>query len=236
MFEIDHIPVWTRDRDGAIERLAVATGLPVLEGFAPEGRRGARGVRFSNGPFLDVHQADAEGGVLLGLSGDVGAGEALAARQGWRTRTAPRREEPDAEPWSILSFRRGQGVLATIFVIDYAKDPEAWTSTVFSGGLYHLSAGQGPALRRIWLTAADSAQAGAVLEAFGFVAGGEARSSVAPGSGRIYRGRRADVVLAEGQDAVVRFDVDGEGPVRVVEVTPQLTAVVGRDPGATQQG
>lgn len=64
MFEIDHIPVWTRDRDGALERLSAATGLPILDGFAPDGRRVARGLRFSNGPFLDVHQAEADGGVV----------------------------------------------------------------------------------------------------------------------------------------------------------------------------
>jgi hypothetical protein len=67
MFEIDHIPVWTRDRDGVLQRLQEATGLPILEGFAPDGRRAARGLRFSNGPFIDVHQADRDGLVFLGL-------------------------------------------------------------------------------------------------------------------------------------------------------------------------
>jgi hypothetical protein len=236
MFEIDHIPLWTFDRDGALQRLADTTGLPILDGFAPEGRRIARGIRFGNGPFLDVHQADAEGVALLGLSGDVHAAQALAARRGWQTRTALRRDESDAEPWSILSFRRNQGLLTAMFVIDYAKDPEAWISPIFNGGLYHWPAGQGASLWRVWLTAVDPGQAGATLEALGYTAAGEARSSVSPGFGRTYRGTRCDIVLAPGEDAVVRIDVGGEAPAQVVEIGPRLTAVVGYEPPPTQQG
>lgn len=236
MFEIDHIPVWTRDRDGALERLSAATGLPILEGFAPDGRRVARGVRFSNGPFLDVHQADGEGAPFLGLSGELAASEALAGRQGWRTRTQLRRHEPDAEPWSILSFRRGQGVLSAMFVIDYARDADAWTSPIFNGGLYHLAAGPGAALRRVWLTAADTGEAGRALEAMGFVPEGEARSSVAPFAGRTYRGGRAEVVVAPGEDAVARFDIDGEGPSQILQIGARLTAVVGDSAPESQQG
>jgi hypothetical protein len=236
MFEIDHIPVWTRDRDGILQRLSEATGLPILEGFAPDGRRAARGLRFSNGPFIDVHQADGEGPAFLGLSGDVAGGDSLAERQGWWTRTEARRDEPDAAPWSILSFRRGQGVLSSMFVIQYSDDPSAWTSPIFNGGLYHQPASQGVALRRVWLTAADTEQAGEALQALGFVPGGEARSSVAPGTGWTYRGGRADIVVATGDDAVVRFDVDGDGPLQIVEIGPRLTAVVGRDPAESQQG
>jgi hypothetical protein len=236
MFEIDHIPVWTRDRDGALEQLSAAAGLPILDGFAPDGRRVARGVRFSNGPFLDVHQAEAEGSVLLGLSGDLAAAQALTGQQGWRTRTALQRDEPDAEPWSILSFRQGQGVLSTMFVIDYAQDPEAWTSPIFDGGLYHLPAGRGPALRRVWLTAANPAEAGRAIEALGFMPDGEARSPIAPYTGRIYRGGRADIVLGGGEDAVVRFDVDGDGPRQIIEIGPRLKAVVGDSGPESQQG
>lgn len=236
MFEIDHIPVWRQDRDGALLRLSEATGLPILDGFAPEGRRVARGIRFSNGPFIDLHKAEGDGPALLGLSGDTAAAEALAAQQGWRTRTERRSQEPDAAPWSILSFRRAQGLLNAMFLIDYARDAGAWTSPIFNGGLYHRPAGPGAALRRVWLTAADVDEAGAVLEALGFARGGEWRSSIAPGSGRIYRGGVADLVLSGGKDAVVRFDVDADGPMRVVEIAPRLTAVVGRDSAATQQG
>ncbi|MGH6963807.1 MAG: hypothetical protein ACREE0_04955, partial [Phenylobacterium sp.] len=188
MLQIDHIPVWTRDRDGALEGLSAATGLPILEGFAPDGRRIARGIRFSNGPFIDVHQAEGDGPALLGLSEDVDAAEALAAVRGWRTRIERRSHEPEAAPWSILSFRRGQGLLSAMFVIDYACDDGAWTSPVFNGGLYHRPAAPGAALRRVWLTAADPEGAGRALEALGFFRGDEARSSLAPFSGRTYHG------------------------------------------------
>jgi hypothetical protein len=236
MFEIDHIPVWTLDRDGALQRLSDATGLPILEGFAPDGRRVARGVRFSNGPFVDVHQADAEGPALLGLSGHLHDAEALAGRQGWRARAERPPDEPDASPWSILSFRRGHGVLSAMFVIDYATEPEAWTSPIFNGGLYHRPAGFGPALRRVWLTAADVGDAGRALEALGFVPAGEARSSVAPHAGQTYRGGRVDIVVARGEDAIVRFDIDGDGPAQIIQIGARLTAVTGRDPAESQQG
>jgi hypothetical protein len=123
-----------------------------------------------------------------------------------------------------------------MFVIQYATDPEAWTSPIFNGGLYHRPAGQGAALRRVWLTVADTNLADAALQALGFVPGGEARSSVAPGMGRTYRGGRADIVVAKGEDAVMRFDVAGDGPLRTVQIGPRLTAVVGRVPPESQQG
>lgn len=236
MFEIDHIPVWTPGRDGALQRLSEATGLPILEGFAPDGRRVARGVRFSNGPFLDVHEAPGDGPAFLALADGVYAAEALAAREGWRTRTERRSPDPDAAPWSILSFRRGQGLLTLLFVIDYAPEPGAWTSPIFNGGLYHWRAGEGAALRRVWLAAADLDSGGAALEALGFLRGDEVHSSSPPGSGRLYRGGRADIVLSAGEDAVVLFDVETDGPLRVIEIGARLTAVVGREPDATQQG
>jgi hypothetical protein len=231
MFEIDHIPIWIADRDGALARLSRATGLPILEGFAPGGRQVARGVRFSNGPFVDMHQAESDGPVFLGLSGRVEAAEALAARQGWRTRIEPRSLEPDAAPWSIVSFRRGQGLLTLQFVINYAREPGAWASPIFNGGLYHQPAGAGAALRRVWLTATDPGQAGETLEALGFVAGEDWRSALPPASGRIYRGGRCDVILSAGEDAVVRFDVGGERPVQSIRIGARLTAVVGDESG-----
>lgn len=236
MFEIDHIPVWTPDHDNALDRLSAETGLPILEGFAPDGRRVARGVRFSNGPFIDVHKAERDGPVLLGLSEAVDVAEALAAEEGWRTRTERRRQEPEASPWSLLSFRRGQGLLSSMFVIDYARDDGAWTSPIFNGGLYHQPAAPGAALRRVWLTAVDPEAAGAAFEALGFLRAGETSSSVAPRTGRTYRGARADIVLAQGEDAVVRFDVDTDGPIRIIEIGARLTAVVGHEPPPTQQG
>ena len=236
MLEIDHIPVWTADRDGALERLSDAVGLPILEGFAPDGQRVARGVRFSNGPFIDVHQAEMEGPALLGLSGEITGAEALAERQGWRARMERPLDGPDASPWSMLSFRRGQGVLSQMFVIDYASDPDAWSSPIFHGGLYHHPASPGARLRQVWLAVADIVEAGRALQAMGFEPAGEARSSVAPHGGQTYRGEVADLVLTSGEDAVIRFDVEVEGPLQVVRIGAGVTAVVGCDPAESQQG
>lgn len=196
----------------------------------------ARGVRFSNGPFLDLHQAPEEGRALLGLAGKIGDAEALAGRQGWRARAEYPPEKPDASPWSLLSFRRDQGILSVMFVIDYATEPQAWASPIFNGGLYHRPAGQGAALRRVWLTAADPDEAGKALQALGFVRGGEALSSVAPHAGWIYRGEAADIVVASGEDAVVRFDVEGDGPPQAIRLGAQLTAVVGRERPESLEG
>jgi hypothetical protein len=35
-------------------------------------------VRFANGPFVDLHQADEEGPVFLGLGGDARAAQEIA--------------------------------------------------------------------------------------------------------------------------------------------------------------
>lgn len=224
MFEIDHVVVWTAERDAAVEALAAATGLPVLEGYAPEGRLQARGVRFANGPFLDVHEAPGQGPVFMGLGGSVAEAEALAARQGWRAKLGA---GPD-EPWDMLSFRKDQGLLTQLFVIDYRLE-QVTGSPVFNRGLYHLPPAGGPPLSRVWIAAADVDRAGRDLAALGFTDGGEVRSAAAPFEGRLYCGGRADVVVCAGDDAVVRIDVPAEAPLVEVALGPKLRAVVGRD-------
>lgn len=225
MFQADHVVVWTPDRDAVLEALSAATGLPILDGYAPEGRVQARGVRFANGPFLDVHEAPEPGPVLVGLGGRVADAEALAARQGWRARVGAGQDEP----WDILSFRRGQGVLSHLFVIDYRLE-QVVTRRVFNRGLYHLPPVGGPPLARVWIAAEDVEAASRDLSAFGFVVAGEVRSSIAPYTGRLHRGERGDVVVCSGEDAVVRIDAPGDDALRIVAVGPRLTAVVGHDP------
>jgi hypothetical protein len=224
MFEIDHVVIWTTDRDPALAALSAATGLPVLDGYAPEGRLQAKGVRFANGPFLDVHQAPGHGPVFVGLGGSVADAEALAARQGWRVRAGA---GPD-EPWDMLSFRKDQGLLSQLFVLDYRLE-QVTGSPAFNRGLYHLSPAGGPPLSRVWIAAGDAARAGRDLAAMGFTDGGEVRSMVAPFAGRLYRGGRADVVVCAGEDMVVRIDISTEGALIEVALGPKLRAVVGRD-------
>lgn len=227
MFQADHVVVWTPDRDAVLAALSAATGLPILDGYAPKGGVQARGVRFANGPFLDVHEAPEHGPVLLGLGGRLADAEALAERQGWRARVGAGQDEP----WDILSFRRGQGVLSHLFIIDYRLD-QVLARPVFNRGLYHLPPSGGPPLSRVWIAAADAEAASRDLSALGFVAAGEVRSKLAPFAGRLLRGARGDVVVCPGEDAVVRIDVSGDRPLRVVALGPRLTAVVGRDESA----
>ena len=225
MFHIDHVVVWTSDRDAALAALAAATGLPILEGYAPEGRLQARGVRFANGPFLDVHEAPGHGPVFMGLGGRLSDAEALAERQGWRVRVGA---GPD-EPWDMLSFRKDQGLITQLFVIDYRLE-QAAALPAFNRGLYHLPPAGGPPLARVWVGAADVARAGADLAALGFVEGGDVRSVAAPFEGRPYRGARGDVAGCAGEDAVVRIDAPTEADLQAVPLGPKLTAVVGREP------
>lgn len=215
MFEVDHIPVWLTDRDRAVTMLAEATGLPILEGFAPQGRRIARGVRFGNGPFVDLHQADEEGPVFLGLGGDAHAAEAIARRSGWKARLTP--HTAGGEPWTILSFAPGQGLLSRLFVIQYVTGDAAWSSPVFNGGLYHRPACGGAALTCVRLAAADRVRADADLRALGFRADGDGR----------YRGGRADLVLVDGEDAVLQVDVAAPGPSVRIPLGSQIAAAVG---------
>ena len=224
MFHIDHVVVWTADRDAALSALSAATGLPVLEGYAPEGRLQARGVRFANGPFLDVHTAPGHGPVFMGLGGRLADAEALAERQGWRVRVGA---GPD-EPWDMLSFRKDQGLITQLFVIDYRLEQVA-ALPVFNRGLYHLPPAGGPSLARVWIAAVDEARAGTDLAALGFEDAGEVRSEAAPYEGRLYRGARGDVVVCAGADAVVRVDVPTEGALTEVALGPKVRAVVGRE-------
>lgn len=225
MFGIDHVVVWTPERDAVVEALSAATGLPVLEGYAPEGRLQARGVRFANGPFLDVHAAPADGPVFMGLGGRLADAEALAGRQGWRFRVGAGHDEP----WDMLSFRKDQGLVTQLFVIDYRLE-QVEALPAFNRGLYHRPPAGGPPLARVWIAAADVVRAGADLGALGFEDSGEVRSAVAPFEGRLYRGARGDVVVCAGEDGVVRIDAPTDGPLVEVALGPKLRAVVGREP------
>lgn len=224
MFAIDHVVVWTPDRDAALAALSSATGLPILDGYAPEGRLVARGVRFANGPFLDVHEAPAEGAAFLALSGRVAQAEELAARRGWRARVGA----GPGEPWDLLSFRKEQGLLSQLFVLDYRPE-QVTASPAFNRGLYHQPPAGGPPLTRVWIAATDAARAGRDLAGLGFEAGGEVRSAAAPFEGRLYRGSRGDVVVFPGEDGVVRIDVPTDRALTEAPLGSRLRAVVGLD-------
>lgn len=220
----------TPGRDALVEKVARLSARPVLEGYRPGGEVVSRGVRFANGPFLDVFAQEAGASALI-LQGPIAALEAVATTRDWGFRSYPREaitDPADDQPWSMLMFRRGQGLLTQISAIEYAKDPAPWALPAFSGPLYPPDPppDQGARLRRVWLGAQDLNRAAADLMALGFVVAGPVASDFAPHAGTLFRGSRADLVLFPGPDGVARIDIDGREPQRV-ELTPDLALVCG---------
>lgn len=217
MFEVDHIPIWLTKQDSALAALSAATSLPILDGYAPEGHCTARGVRFANGPFLDLHQAAQAGAAYLALRGDVCRAEAVAMRAGWKARLSP--HTAGGEPWSILTFAPGQGLLSRMFVIEYAADPAAWTSPVFNRGLYHHPPGPGPDLTAVRVTASDLARVDRDLTWLGFHREREG----------LWRVNGVDLIVAAGEDGVAGIDVGGQEPVVTIALGPHVSARVGAE-------
>lgn len=231
---IDHLAIWTEQRDGLAARLKELTGFPVLDGYFPDGRRVARGIRLAGGAFVDLHEIDQPGGqVFLGLRGEIDLAERLAAREGWRVRSQRWREAGDGSPWSMLTFRQDQGLLNRVFVIEYGPRPEAWSSPVFDQPLYDAanSPDAGASLRRVWLSTRDPETSGRALAALGFAATGEVRTRFEPFAGRLYRGAGGELVLAPGDiEAVIRFDLTGPGPPAWEPFGERLALTIGETP------
>ena len=217
-FAVDHVVIQTPDREAFVAAVAAGSGLPILQGYAPQGVVQSSGLRFANGPFLDVFGAPEPGTALILGGGGVEAAERLAVERGWRVRLLRRTEQPaDAPdyPWDMALFRRDQGLLTRISIIEYADGPEAWARPDFSGGLYR-SPPQGQArLARVWLATREIERARADLAAFGYDGGAEATSAFWPHRGLGLSGPSCDIVLVEGPEAVVRLDITtAAGPAR----------------------
>lgn len=214
-FRIDHIAIQVRDRQGLVDEIATRTGLPGLLGYSVSGAVQSQGVRFGNGAFLDVFETQRPGVALI-LEGDIRAAEGLAQAQGWAARVF-REDEPapgaPVFPWSMVHFRRGQGLLTFIGVIAYGTNVEAWGHPDFSGPLYR--ADQAPkdaaSLSRVWLGAEDQARAQADLRALGYAPLAPVTSAFWPYAGHLLRGQGADIVLFGGPDGVARIDVQAGG-------------------------
>ncbi|MCR5877447.1 hypothetical protein [Phenylobacterium sp. J367] len=152
-FALDHVWIATADRDAVLDRLSRITGLPVLDAWAPAGVVQSRGVRFANGPFLDVHGAESGAGAVVLLRGGIAEAEELAAQHGWAVK-AQRREDAPADrrpPWSLLFFRRGQGALSGIAIIEYEIDPQGYALAEYDQPLLFLDSApsDGPRLARV---------------------------------------------------------------------------------------
>lgn len=214
-FRLDHVVISTSDRDAIVAQIATATGLQALRGYAEGGEAVSLGVRFANGPFLDIFVSPEPSTALI-VQGTMDATEALATKQDWAARIGRRESTPESEiifPWSMAFFRRGQGLLTTIGVIEYATDPQAWVSDDFSGTLYKPGVTTGSTLDRVWLATDDLTRAERDLKALGYEVDGELSSEFWPRQGLRFRGQGADLVLASGATGVVRLDINnGGGP------------------------
>lgn len=220
------------DRDGLAAKVVALSGRPLLAGYRAGDPQGSVGVRFANGPFLDIFGESATPAALI-LQGPLADLESLAAAKGWAFRShrrAPITDPAQDQPWSMLMFRRGQGLLTQISAIEYADDPAPWRLPDFSGPLYPPDSppDAGTRLRRVWVGAQDLPAAAGNLAALGFVAAGPVHSEFPPHDGTLYRGPRADLVLFSGPDGVARLDIDGRELQRIA-LTADLALVAGEN-------
>lgn len=229
-FRIDHIAIQVRDRQGLVDEIAARTGLPDLLGYSVSGVVQSRGVRFGNGAFLDVFETERPGAALI-LEGDIHAAQRLSQAQGWAARVF--REEapvPGAPvfPWSMVHFRRGQGLLTFIGVIAYGTNTETWTRPDFSGPLYRAGdlARDAAILRRVWLGAEDLARAEADLRALGYDRLAPVTSAFWPHAGQLLRGQGVDIVLFGGPDGVARIDIQAGRPAATELAWPDAPRLV----------
>ena len=141
---LDHIVCKSPHRSRLVGQLSTDHGFQVLPGFRWNDQLLSEGVRFSNGPFIDVFdwpQMKAPFEPLLAIEADLASAEIAARKQGWSLHVSMRHQAPVAErpPWSILSFSRGQGFVSSLFIIEYDDSPDAWQNEQFCGLLYRRS-------------------------------------------------------------------------------------------------
>jgi hypothetical protein len=141
---IDHLVVRTPWRRQFVSHLADRFQLQVLQGFRSGDEVLSEGVKFGNGPFLDVfdwplHKPSFE--PLVAVEANLAKAQEAAQAYGLESRLHRRDDfDPDQRPpWSILSFTRGQGLISSIFIIEYEDTPEAWQNDQFNGALYDRS-------------------------------------------------------------------------------------------------
>jgi hypothetical protein len=230
-FAVDHVVIRTPGRDGFVRAVAQACGLVVLHGFSQGDVVHSMGVRFANGPFFDAFEAETPTTALI-LGGAVDEAERLAEAQDWAARFDRRETRPKEHPpfpWSMALFRRGQGLLTQVSVIEYAAEAEAWADPDFSGPLYRRSPDATARLSRVWLSTGDLGRAERDLAALGFVASGEVSSAFWPRAGRSLSGPAADLVLFEGLDTVARLDIATGGAAREIVLSDAPRLVLDED-------
>lgn len=138
---IDHVVLRSPRREALLADLANRFQLDILNGFKSDEVVQSWGVRFANGPFLDVFDWPSDKSPfvpLIGLAGDIAKAQEVASQHGWACILHCRNDFPiqDRPPWSTLSFKRGQGLISSFFIIEYEECPQAWMIDNYSGALY----------------------------------------------------------------------------------------------------
>jgi hypothetical protein len=168
---IDHLVVRTPRRRQFVSHLADRFQLQALQGFRSGGKVLSEGVKFGNGPFLDVfdwplHKPSFD--PLVAVEANLAKAQEAAQAYGLESQLHRRDDfDPDQRPpWSILSFTRGQGLISSIFIIEYEDTPEAWQNDQFSGALYDRSPKnyRNVALEQIKFICSDTSASCAQLE------------------------------------------------------------------------
>lgn len=139
---LDHLVLRSPHRESLLADLTNRFQLSASEGFRDGDVVHSKGVRFGNGPFLDFFNWPKDKSYfvpLLALEGGLAKAQQVAVRYGWNTKLHSRSDIPATErpPWSTLSFRRGQGLISSVFVIEYEDEPEAWLIDQYRGALYN---------------------------------------------------------------------------------------------------
>lgn len=169
---LDHIVLRSPHREALLADLADRFALRLLEGYRTDNGAHSAGVRFRNGPFLDVFDWPRDKlsfTPLLALEGEIAKAQSVATKFGWVAQLHLRNDIPiqHRPPWSTLSFKRGQGLISSIFVIEYEDAPQAWHLDQYRGALYdRLSEPNGRSeLNKVVIRAADIPNAAAQFEA-----------------------------------------------------------------------
>jgi len=233
--KLDHISIWSDRSDRILACLQEQFGMKVLSGFDRGGQVIARGVRFRNGPFLDIRQLgrvlpgfDRSFHRLFALEGSTDDVEVVARKKGWVTAVKRRSEveHPSQEPYvSSVSFRQGQGLLSEFFTVEHGPDDPRF------GPLYDTA--QSPLsqveLSRVWLPVEDAIGAEMTMAALGAVPQGLVESQVAPMSGECFQLGSLQLVTCApwGPDRSIRLDLKHSiGKGHLAEPVPGLTLVV----------
>lgn len=163
-FALDHVTMSSPDAEAVARLVSEATGLAVLRGWTPGGEVRSWGVRFAGGRFLDI-RSEAVSPALLGLAGPIDELEREAALRAWRVKVF-RLENPPAPylppPWSVAAFRKGQGALSALFVIEYRPDDPVWAQREYSGELFRAAGDPPVRLERVTLAAPEGETAPAL--------------------------------------------------------------------------